>query len=86
MHDQKRAVAEKKKGAAVADTEYWIWDFVMEREYGTYAALHSNYANTKVECRFHLPTPDNEIPNNGAGGTNGPGVVRYPIRSRFIVM
>ena len=66
LYDHKRAVAEKKKGAAVADTEYWIWDFVMERDDGTYVALHPNYKNTTVECRSHLPTPDDELPNTGA--------------------
>ena len=79
MYDHKRHVAEKKQNpAAVADCQYYIWDFVLWRADGSYIAMHP----TKVECKTHWPTFDGEIPRTGKGGTSGRGTFQRFVKKQ----
>ena len=80
QYDHKRHHADVKTNTAVADKMYYIWDFVLLRDDGTYVALHPNYSHAKIECKVHWPTFDGELPRTGKGGANGPGAFKHFIK------
>ena len=56
----------------------YIWDFVLVPDDGTRVALHPNWSDTKVECKWdNLGKEDTELPRTGLGGTSGRKTLRY---------
>ena len=76
IYDHKRHHAKKQLGAAVADM-WFVWDFVLVRDDGSRVALHPNWSNTSVECKFAQQLrSDTSVPRTGLGGTSGRGTFR----------
>ena len=76
IYDHKRHHAKKKLGIAIAEM-WFVWDFVLVRDDGSRVALHPNYSNTFVDCRFAQQCRgDIGVPRDGLGGSNGPGTFR----------
>ena len=79
LYDHKREHAQRRNGSA-GTKQFGQWDFVLECEDKTNVALHLNFSHTKVDCKYSLPVPDDELPMTGAGGTSGPGTFKHFIK------
>ena len=78
----------RHRGAKLGDVGFsneeklYVWEFMLKRNDGTVCYLHPNSANTKVEFFEDPLKPNSEVPQNGLGGSNGPGYFKRRIREQ----